>query len=425
MCGPGQIGRTIKPIKAVNPPMGSRLLGESANVDIGQARRVTLVVVDEASRFPHAGQMMKSLQSVGGCTCLISTPNGPGTEFSKLCMKANQPGGRERTKVLTLSYADSPTHGRGREWVIDDDGSITGKRGSGYWETPAFRLSRTQSPSPRNWRENWLIDHDTSGLLVLNSNAIAAMRKRIKPPIVGTLTDGEFFESDRGRLYLWEMPKLDGSYVLAWDFAQGVEASNTVGAVMDRNTGHIVAEFVSPASDAFEAVPIAIELGKFYGGGYGHAFLIWENNGPGIGFGREIVRQLYPYLYQQHQEQTRSDPKTQQYGWTSTPQRKELLFSDLNKAMCSGEFVTFSEGGVDDLSMWIFDDHGRIVCGSLRDETTGAQARHGDRAIAYGLCVKGKEYSWEYEPPIEEQFPAGSYGRLFNHAAIMDRYGWD
>ena len=40
------------------------------------------------------------------------------------------------------------------------------------------------------------------------------------------------------------------------------------------------------------------------------------------------------------------------------------------------------------------------------------------------LCVKGKEYTYEYEPPIEEQYPAGSYGRLFGHAAVQDRYGW-
>ena len=54
----------------------------------------------------------------------------------------------------------------------------------------------------------------------------------------------------------------------------------------------------------------------------------------------------------------------------------------------------------------------------------GAPARHGDRAIAYMLCVKGKEYTYEYEPPLEEQYPAGSYGRLFGHASVQDRYGW-
>ena len=74
--------------------------------------------------------------------------------------------------------------------------------------------------------------------------------------------------------------------------------------------------------------------------------------------------------------------------------------------------------------MWIYDDHGRIVCGSLRDETTGAQARHGDRAIAYMLCTKAAQYTYEYEPPIEERYSPTSYGKLFEHAQIHERYGW-
>ena len=235
MASSKQIQRTTRPIKAVNPAMGSMLLGESANLDVGQSRRVTLVVVDEAARFPHGASLMKSLATVGAATVLASTPNGPGTEFSKLCMmQLKEPA--DRIKVLELGYESSPTHGRGRVWTIDDDGSITGKKGSGYWETPAFRLARKMLPSPKDWRENWLRDHDTSGLLVLNSNALANLRRGVKRPRIGMIVDGRFEETDRGRLYLWEEPNRNTNYVIGADFAQGVEASNTVLAILDRTT---------------------------------------------------------------------------------------------------------------------------------------------------------------------------------------------
>ena len=74
------------------------------------------------------------------------------------------------------------------------------------------------------------------------------------------LVDGRFEELDRGKLHVWEDPHPHTNYVIGGDFAQGVEKSNTVLAVLDRGTGCIVAEYVDPSIDAYEAVPIAMEL---------------------------------------------------------------------------------------------------------------------------------------------------------------------
>ena len=85
--------------------------------------------------------------------------------------------------------------------------------------------------------------------------------------------------------------------------------------------------------------------------------------------------------------------------------------------------MTLSEPGVDDLAAWIYDEHGRIMCGSHRDETTGAQARHGDRGIAYMLCVEGRQFVYEVMPPESDGFPVGSYGRMLGHEEVWDRIG--
>jgi hypothetical protein len=425
---PGKITRTVRPIKTVCEARGSMILGESANIDVGQSRRVNLVVVDEAARFPHGGgTLLKSIASVGACTVLASTPAGPGTVFSKMCLKqTTEPS--DRVKMLTLSYADSPTHGSGREWVIDEDGTITGTVGAGYWETPAFKLAREQTPSPRDWRENWLIGHDTSGLLVLNSTALGRLREGVRAPRIGRLVEGDtgltaFVEHDRGRLFLWEEPRTDTNYVIGCDFGQGVEQANTVLAVMDRGTGVVVAEYVDPAIDAWECVPIAWELGEWYGGDCGLALVVHEANGPGVGFGREMEKQVYWRLYRQRAEQSRGvkGKSTKQTGWVSTPARKEIAFSQLNKALCSGEFVTYSEAGIDDMAAWLYDEHGRIVCGKHRDETTGAQARHGDRAIAYMLCVKGRDYTYDPPAPVVPRVKPGTFAAILGHDAVWGR----
>ena len=39
-----------------------------------------------------------------------------------------------------------------------------------------------------------------------------------------------------------------------------------------------------------EAAVVAYALGCWFGGQAGHAFIIWERNGPGMGLGHEIVR---------------------------------------------------------------------------------------------------------------------------------------
>ena len=104
-----------------------------------------------------------------------------------------------------------------------------------------------------------------------------------------------------------------------------------------------------------------------------------------MGFGHEIVRLRYPFLYYQRSESQRYARKTRQWGWQSTTSNKEILFNGLDRALRRGQFTTHCEAGLDDMASWIFDEYGRIISGKVRDETTGAQARHGDRAIAYGL----------------------------------------
>lgn len=411
--------RTHKPITLVNRKTGARVLGESSNENVGQSLRTTLTFVDEAARYPDGEALMRSIRSVSHAKILASTPAGPGSQFSKLRRHAETTEGRKAVKVVVLGYWNHPEKGLNRVWTIDRDGAVTGKSGSGYWETPAFQAERGQSVGPRDWRENWLIDHETSGLLVLDPNGLSRLRANVRSPVRGRLVKkGKVFSQDpRGRLLLWcglnmeGKPSVETNYVIGCDFAQGVEASNTILAVLDRTTGEQVAEYADPTIAPHEAAEVAVELGEWFGGQLGSAFIIWERNGPGMGFGHRIMQLHYPFLYYQRLETSKTAKRTRQWGWQSAGASREILFSNLDKALAAGEFISYNEQGIDDMASWIFDENGRIVCGSLRDESTGAQARHGDRAIAYGLCVMGRREAPLFVPE-KVTLPSNSQGKL-------------
>ena len=268
----------------INRTNGARLIGHTSTENVGQSLRTMLTFVDEAARYPHAKTLLKSIESVGGISLLGSTPNGPGTVFSKLCVQSQTEEGGKALTRLSLMYYDHPQHGAGRTWTVDVDGHVTGVAGNGYWETPAFAMARASGDlTPRDWRENWLCDHDTSGIGVLDASSLGRMKRMTGPPtFVGSLVNGELIAHPDGRLRLWcklgqdGRPMRDRNYVIGGDFSAGVEAANTVFAVQDCRTGWIVGEYVDPVIDPASSVPIATGLGYFFGGQLGFALIIWR-----------------------------------------------------------------------------------------------------------------------------------------------------
>ncbi len=416
----------------------SRLVGESANTDIGQSLRAQLVFIDEANRFPYQQALTKSIDTVAAGTIFCSSPNGPGTVGAKLKEKSQKLNESDGLKVFTLGYWDHPRKGQGRTWTIDVDGDVTGSPGLGYWETPTFARARITAVLKKDIRENWLIDHQTSGMLVLDIGPLKQQQAVArKPDAVGTLfvegmydgegllrlkTDGianatKTFKPDpKGRLKLWlnlvnGEPPRDRNYVQAWDFSQGVEGSNTVCEIMDRETGQIVAELASPVLGPEDAAPLAVALGTWFGGQLGWSFVIWERNGPGVTFGKVISDLGYPYLYHQRAMDTEGQKASIQIGWHSSGDNKQILFGDLNVALKNRTLHVPNEEAIVDMGAWIFDDHGRIVCGTHRDASTGAQARHGDRAIALGLCVMGRREAPRFVPE-KPRYRDGTFGSI-------------
>mgnify|MGYP003135147922 CR=1 FL=1 len=407
-----------------NKIRGSRMLGETSNKDVGQSLRTTITFVDEAARFPDGRSMRKSIDTVSAGYIFASTPSGPGTEFTRMRRQANTRDGSKVIDVVTLGYWDHPQMGQDRKLKQDRDGNVTGTSGKYYWETAAFKIARAESTGHHEIRENWLIDHETSGLGVLDENALAKLRRHCSEPLLRGEIDPKrqsFRETKDGRLLLWctlddwGSPNMDTNYVIGIDVAQGVDASNTIFAVLDRSTNRIVAEYADPTIQPHHAAVAAAALGFFFGGQHGQAFIVPERDGPGIAFSHELVRSCqYPHVYYQRIEDRRNARRMKRYGWTSNGPNKEILFKELNKSIQSS-FSTPSLEGVEDMGEWLYDDRGRITCGRVRDLSTGAQARHGDRAIAYALCVIGIKEVPLFEPD-RPFYRTGTMGEIAGHS---------
>jgi hypothetical protein len=179
--------------------------------------------------------------------------------------------------------------------------------------------------------------------------------------------------------------------VIGIDIAQGVGSSNSVMSVLDIQTGWQVAEFADPMTTPVELARLAIMAGYWFGGHRGHAFIIWEANGPGVQFLEQFETLGYPWHYHQRQVGTKGRDETKREGFTTSGNTKEWMLGKLRGAMALGRYRTRSKEFIAECSKYTFSKAGEPVSGTMIDQRTGARARHGDRVIAAGLCVVGAE----------------------------------
>lgn len=382
-----------------NETMGSNIDGTSTNQHAGRGDRRDAILLDEFASVQNGDAILGATADVTNCRLFNSTPIA-GSAFSRLRRDAES----KSIKIITLGYWDHPEKGRGRRWKVDEDGSITGKPGTGYWKTPWLMRELERRTSRSEVAAEIFIDHDTAGAMYFDSVVVTHARQGVCPPsALGRLSDGEWIDDRNGQWKLWcELhehnrrgvsiyePSQNTNYVLGIDFSQGTGKSNTVIYVMDAETGEYVAEYADPNIAAFEVAPLAIEAGRFFGGQSGNALIVWEVTGPGQGFTRAIKTLGYPMLYRQRPVGKKREQRTESMGWTNNAKSKEDLFAEFHRALARGDITIHSEELIQELGDYLVDDRGRIVAAERADDTSGAVARHGDRVIAAALCQLGR-----------------------------------
>lgn len=386
----------------VNRENGSRIDGESSNKAAGSGDRRRAVLLDEFAKMENAEKIKASTADIGP-RLVNSTPWGPGTTYSRWRMSG-------QIKVFTLPWYEHPEKGRGR-YVAKDEATGKFKIRSPWYDAEAARRS------PREMAQEVDMDHLGSGDTFFEANIVdehkrlfsrmpACTRhidfKRVVPP---SEVPGILQRRDRtkltfnltGSLAIW--PHLIGgrldqtkNYVMGIDVSKGQGASNSIISVLCRETREKVAEFADANVPPYDLARLACAIALWVGGAsYGNRpLMIWEANGPGWDFGREVVLKYnYPNYYVDKTVGTVAEKKGRRYGWHSSAEKKEVMLGNYRRAIAHGGFFNHSARALDEMLTYVRYPDGGIGPAGLVEESASARKTHGDRVIADGLALWG------------------------------------
>lgn len=400
---------------------GSSIEGESTNEHAGQGGRKTAIFLDEFARVQNAEEIDLATADTSACRIYNSTPAGPSTAFHKIVKE-------KRARILRMPWWRHPEKGAGAHQIFDPgNGRI--KWTSAWYENECARRSKKDVAS------NLDMDHGQAGDIFFDYNEVERHRAdhQRNPFMSGNLklrkelTESErlrvyrelnseafvFIDGGRYALHLWttlsdDRPSQSYTYVISADISNGSGGSNSVATILAVETGQIVAKFwdafISPEAFA----DMCMDLGVWFGGIGGPAFLIWENNGPGSIFGRKVVKSSYPHYYLQKIDNVVRDKKTPRWGWHSNNERKEVLLGVYREHLAKDKIINPCKEGLDECLDYIYNESGLLIPGKFKSEQHGGIALHGDHVIADALAVLGAAQlprHREQQGPV----PAGSF----------------
>jgi hypothetical protein len=411
-----------------NLDRGNVIDGESTNGDLGRGGRRVFIFLDEAAAMEKLRSVDNSTSDSTKCRIFTSTPKGA-TYYSELVDSG-------RIKTFIMGWWDHPEKGgMGRALEYDQDKGETVI--CGPWRKREKRRRSMQDVS-----ENIDIDHVGAGRTVFSTSILnrhmaifgrdpyatgwirhthkmgpnqdLSIRQREAGLIY--FEEGDPEETGQGQWRFWcDMvkdrktglirPAQNCVYVGAADISWGQGASNSVIAFMNRNTGTKVAEYADAPVKPGELARIMAMAGLWFGGEKGHAFLIWEANGPGVEFGRIVARTLgYPWYYRNELRRGTFAQEQDAIGWWNDQQSNKDACVRLDEAYRKGTFVNPSIAAIEETKRWVRYENNKFGPGKLEHESEEAKATHGDRTRADMLLVIGADkcsltYKGDEPPP--------------------------
>lgn len=215
------------------------------------------------------------------------------------------------------------------------------------------------------------------------------------------------------------------SWCMGVDLGAGVGASNSVVSVGDAFTGRKVAEYASSGVTPERMALMVASAGIWFGGSENPAMVLWEVNGPGEVFGREILRLGYPSLCRALSNPADVYPYewNSEFGWRSSNQSKETLLSEYRSALATGRFVNPSEAALSECLTYCYGRNGRLISVRGHDDpesmAESARIPHGDRVIADALCWEAMRQVAPVAPPSPEPVRDGIWSRIMDREREM------
>jgi hypothetical protein len=395
-----RLGR--KKLHVVNLDTRTRIDGESSNASAGSSDRRTSIFLDEMAKMKEGESIKRSTKDVTACRLVCSTPDGPGTAYSKWRMSG-------QIDVFVLAWWEHPEKGLGRYSEKDE---------LGRWRIRSpWYDHECDTRSPKEVAIEIDMDHVGSGdtffeaVVIEQHKKLFARKPRRNAKITwkAKLTDEGLAEATRksdfekiaispsGPWKIWASmngkgrPDQTKTYTIGIDISKGQGASNSVMSVMCNETRHKIAEFADANTPPYELARLACAAAVWVGGRNRLPTLCWENNGdPGFDFGRQLVHLYrYPSIYYDRQAGTTREKVGKRYGWRSSPEKKATALGMLRRAYAHGKFINPCAAALDEALTYIQYEGGGIGPAELVEESESTRLAHGDRVIADMLCLVG------------------------------------
>lgn len=373
-----------------NNENGATIDGESTNQDFARGDRRTAIALDEFAAVENGNAILAATADVTNCRIYMSTHKGVATAFNAVKEKGE-------TKVVRLHWTTHPIKAKGIYRAPD------GKMRSPWYDAECKRRLNRQEVAQE-------IDIDVLGsdYQYFDPDLLHKVQtEQVFPPYsrgdldfsTENLEFRDWVESPEGRWKLWMHlddefhPPRDRDFSLGADISAGQGASDSALVIVDAKTGEKVAEYANNDITPDKLADLAIAACKWFGGCLDGAFLIWEENGPGQLFGKQVVSvRNYGRFYLRRRELSLRKRTTDQPGWWTTPENKIDLLGEYRRAMGQGQYQERSEACLAECRQYIRQmGTGAIVHTKAVNSIDPAASKdnHGDLVVASALAWYG------------------------------------
>ena len=240
---------------------GSQIKASSTSSDAGRSEALSLLVIDEAAHVEGLDELWTGLYptlSTGGRCIALSTPNGVGNWFHKICVDA---------ELENNDFNLTSLH-----WDVHPE------RDKAWFEKETKNMSRRQIAQELECNFNM------SGETVFHPEDMQEIEKFLCEPKYKTGFDRN--------LWIWEEYKPEFSYLLAADVARGDGQDYSSFHIFKLETTEIIAEYKGKATPDIFANMLN-EVGKEYG----TCMVSIENNTVGWTVLTKLQDFGYPNIY--------------------------------------------------------------------------------------------------------------------------------
>lgn len=384
----------------------------------GRGKRNTATLLDEGSSIKQLPILWTTLRATAGSRIVVSTVEGANF-FWKIVRSG-------KVEVITLPWWDHPLKGKGAYEKKDPETGVVQIR------SPWYDLQEATAIDKRETAQELGMDPSAGGKSVFSPQTVQRQVARYarEPLYVGYLasTDSDMLDehlkacaNDRSHmrwgmldadpgsgsdwLHLWCELKQDAmgmwrpdqrkTYAIGSDVGRGTGSSNSAASIWCVDDQAKVGRIVSSRHTPDEWARMLMMAGYWFGGTRRCAFLIWEANGPGGEVWNSVRKLRYPWFYKRIVEDDINRNRSTKPGWVSNQASKANLLIAYASALSRDEFKNPDRQALDEAESYVWYDSGggeRVAgVGEREDDTTGAQAAHGDLVIADALTWYGQQ----------------------------------